>query len=308
MERIEKMEYIKNRVSVIIPTYKRTDTVTRAIDSVIGQTYKDIECIVINDNETDDNYTLQLKEILRTYIDSGKIVFLEQPRHINGAAARNYGIKYAKGEYIAFLDDDDWWKPDKIAKQVSFIKKQATECGGVSTLVEFYSHGRVVRRTISYKGGRIYREILGREVDVATGTVLLKHECLDKAGYFDEKLIRHQELQLLTFFTYNYPIELLPEYLLCMENDDNSNRPSKPNELIRMKKAFFSSVKPVLDTLTDKEKRVIFSLNRLDILYICLKNKKFGEAITELIRILGEPAVIPKIIKRVGRRWKEKRR
>ena len=194
------MKYIEGLVSVITPTFRSADYIERAIDSILGQSYKNIECIIINDNTpmmiTRRHFT---KKIEKYYADE-RFVFLEQPMHINGAAARNYGIERAHGEYIAFLDDDDWWKSEKIEKQVDFICKQSSSCGGVSTLVEYYENDKPIRWMRPYKDGKITKEILRRQIDINTGTFMAKHEALDDAGVFDPNLKRHQEVQLLTFF------------------------------------------------------------------------------------------------------------
>lgn len=110
--------YEKGLVSVIIPTYKRTDKLDRAIKSVLGQSYKNIELLLVNDNVPGDEYTLALMEKVNAYQNDSRFQLLLQEKHINGAVARNFAIKQAKGEYIAFLDDDDWWKENKLAEQV----------------------------------------------------------------------------------------------------------------------------------------------------------------------------------------------
>ena len=104
-------------VSVIIPTYKRTDKLLRAVKSVCEQSYKYLEVLVVNDNENDDRYTKALISLMETVTDS-RVQLIFQEKHINGAAARNAGIKKARGEYIAFLDDDDYWHIEKIRKQI----------------------------------------------------------------------------------------------------------------------------------------------------------------------------------------------
>ena len=104
---------IANKVSVVIPSYNRKDIIGRAIDSVLAQTYKDIEIIVVDDGSTDGT-----AEYIQKTFPNIKIFIQEN----NGAAsARNLGISKADGEYIAFLDTDDYWLPEKIAKQVSSI-------------------------------------------------------------------------------------------------------------------------------------------------------------------------------------------
>ena len=93
-----KLKYEEGLVSVVIPTYHRAETLERAIESVLSQSYKKIECIVVNDNEPNDKYSHLLYEKLKTYIENKKIIFLEQSHHKNGAAARNYGMQHSNGE------------------------------------------------------------------------------------------------------------------------------------------------------------------------------------------------------------------
>ena len=261
-----KLKYEEGLVSVVIPTYHRAETLERAIESVLSQSYKKIECIVVNDNEPNDKYSHLLYEKLKTYIENKKIIFLEQSHHKNGAAARNYGMQHSNGEYVAFLDDDDWWKRRKIEKQVDFISRQGNECGAVSTICEFYKNDQLIRRSLPYMDGKIYKEILGREVDVTTCSVLIRRACLDKTGYFDENLKRHQEVQLLSFLAWRYEIKLIPEYLTCISIEDARNRP-KAEELEKVKRDFLESVEPIMKNLSLSERKSIISLHWLEIVY-----------------------------------------
>src|SRR6056297_995853 len=97
-------------VSVIIPTYNRSFTVTKAIDSVLEQTYDDHEIIVVDDGSTDDTY-----EVLRAYLNKIDYKYKE-----NGgiSSARNCALQMARGKYIALLDSDDYWKPEKLERQM----------------------------------------------------------------------------------------------------------------------------------------------------------------------------------------------
>lgn len=300
------MEYVKDLVSVIIPTYHRTDTIVRAVDSVLSQTYQKIECIVVNDNAPGDEYSIKLCQELEEYISNGKIVFLEQQVHKNGAAARNYGIKKAQGEFIAFLDDDDWWKPDKIEKQIEYINKFDNKCACISTLVEYYKSGRIIRKTLTYDSGKIYTKILGREIEVTTCSVLIRRSCLDVVGYFDENLRRHQEIQLLSNLSYKYEIQLLPEYLTCVCIEDTINKPDIEN-LVKIKKDFLESVQPILKNLTKTERDNIIAQHRFEIAYRKLSEKRYKSAMTDLLIIIKRPKTIYKLCKRVVRRIRETR-
>jgi len=103
------------KVSVIIPTYNRSEYVTQAIDSVLAQTYTDYEIIVVDDGSTD-----KTREVLEPYMD--KITYIYQ-ENTGVSAARNTGIKIAKGVWLAFLDSDDEWLPEKLRIQTTFVQE-----------------------------------------------------------------------------------------------------------------------------------------------------------------------------------------
>jgi glycosyltransferase involved in cell wall biosynthesis len=103
------------KVSVIIPTYNHGQFICQTLESVFSQIFRDFELIVVNDGSPDDT-----EEILRPYIESGKIKYIRQDNQ-GVAAARNRGVVVANGEYLAFLDDDDCWPPDKLEWQVAVM-------------------------------------------------------------------------------------------------------------------------------------------------------------------------------------------
>ncbi len=291
-------EYVNGLVSVVIPTYHRCDLLSRAIASVLNQTYKNIECIVVNDNVPGDDYSQKLYTEIEQYKKNDRFVFIEQETHINGAEARNCGIRIARGEYVAFLDDDDWWKEDKIEKQVAFIQTQSDKCGAVSTLLEFYQNGKVVRRSKAYKDGSICKNILRRQVRVSTCSVMLKHLYLDETGYFDNRLRRHQEIQLLSYFTEKYELRLLPEYLTCVCFDDTKNNPDY-NNLVKIKNDFFEAVSPITSNLGRWEEKRIKALHMFELSYVALKEKKYGKFIKHFLNVFIDPITFGIAIKRV---------
>jgi teichuronic acid biosynthesis glycosyltransferase TuaG len=111
---------MKNKVSVIIPTYNSSSTVTRSIESVLNQTHQNFEIIITDDN-SNDNTVLIIKKYLKNH-DNIKLFCL----NVNQGAgyARNFSIKKASGDYIAFLDSDDYWYPNKLEIQIQFMKKR----------------------------------------------------------------------------------------------------------------------------------------------------------------------------------------
>jgi glycosyltransferase involved in cell wall biosynthesis len=171
-----------SKVSVIIPAYNKSDYTCRAIDSVLRQTYQDIEIIVVDDGSTDDT---QVR--LKTYLPR-----IQYIRKDNGGAcsARNVGIRSAKGKYIALLDCDDLYLPNKIEESVKFLEANPS-VGFVHTMA--YLIGRddsvetIYARPEARENGWIaHRLIFGNFI--CNSTVLTRRSCLDDVGLFDETI------------------------------------------------------------------------------------------------------------------------
>lgn len=267
-------EYVKGLVSVIIPTYRRSEKLIRAIESVLRQTYTNLELLVVNDNIPGDEYSDELVRKTKKYISDQRFHLIFQKKHINGAAARNEGIRQAKGEYIAFLDDDDWWHHRKLEIQVNILSKLDSDWGGVSCKIKRCNNNKVIAKLPRYRSGYVYKDILMLQSDFATGTLLLRHQFLDNAGYYDESLKRHQDLQLLVSFTSKYKLLQIDKFLHYCDVSDASNR-LDGEQLIETKKAFFASVNPIMLKLNEKERKIIYALNDFEVGYVFLKNKKY---------------------------------
>lgn len=211
-------------VSCVIPTYKRSEMLLMAVNSALAQTHWNIEVIVVDDNIPNDEYSLAVQEKLKDISDE-RLVYVQQEKHINGAAARNWGIKTAKGKYVAFLDDDDEWMPDKIDSQLEYLKENPC-CKGCSCLYTFYKNGNPIQKCPPYLNDNLLFKILSRSVQMFTSTILLDREILIQAGMFDEELVRHQDLQMLADFQATAPIAVLNEYYVKIHKDSDINRPN----------------------------------------------------------------------------------
>lgn len=113
-------DYIKGLVSVITPVYNVEKYIDRTLGSVFAQTYKDIEIVLVDDQSKDKS-----AEIIRHYQETHpEIVYCLQPQNMGAGHARNKALELAKGQYVAFLDADDMWKPEKIEKQVKLLEEK----------------------------------------------------------------------------------------------------------------------------------------------------------------------------------------
>src|SRR5699024_3168673 len=119
----------KSKVSIIIPTYRRSDRIQRAVQSALNQDYKNFEVIVVDDNEPISEERIKTKEVIAPYLNYPNFLYVEHPKNMNGAAARNTGIRNSTGKYITFLDDDDEYYPNKIRIQVECLSNLNEEWG-----------------------------------------------------------------------------------------------------------------------------------------------------------------------------------
>lgn len=269
-------------VSVVIPSYKRADTVVRAINSVLNQTYPYIEILVVDDNIKGDKYSIKLKEVLSS-IKSDRVRLIVQNCHVNGAKARNEGVKASKGEYIAFLDDDDEWLPEKVSKQVAILDNNP-EVGGVSVLASMFLNGKLIHPSVPYSEDNMLFRVFLREVRIATSTFMCRKSVFNEIGGFDEELIRHQDLQLFVNFLNTSRIYPINESLVKMHADSTINRPSV-EMLIEHKKRFFVSVRTVYDKLSPIEKKRVSAAHCFEVIYTAFREKKYLLAFNYLLKV-----------------------
>lgn len=270
-------------VSCVIPSYKRADTLIRAIESVLKQTYSNIEILVVDDNLPGDEYSENLKKIIDGFHNT-RVRLVTQPKHINGAAARNAGIKASKGKYISFLDDDDEFLTEKVDKQVSFLESNS-DFGGCSCLANIYRGDTLISSGGYYNGKDVTLfNILKRDVRISNSTFLCRKDVLLKFGGFDESLRRGQDIQLLADFVNYAKVYIIREYLVNMYADSALNRPTVTNH-ISLINDFFKSQEKNLNKLSKSEQERVKAAYYFELAYVALKYKKFFLAIKYLLKI-----------------------
>lgn len=179
-------------VSVILPTHNRASLLGRAVASVLSQTYRHLELIVVDDGSRDE--TLQ---ILLSISDS-RLRILHHEESKGAAAARNTGISNARGDFIAFQDSDDEWFQEKIERQMEVFRGATAPLGMVSC--GFWLQVDMDRKYFPYKrfrvlGGDVYHTLIWENF-LDTPSLLIKKACLEQVGFFDEKLPRFQDWEL----------------------------------------------------------------------------------------------------------------
>jgi len=196
-------------VTVVIPTYNRAELLKRAIRTVLNQTYQDFELIVVDDGSTDNT-----EEVVRSFNDN-KVIYIKHERNKGAPAARNTGIRAARGEYVAFQDSDDEWLPEKLEKQIKAFKTASTEIGLVYTgfwRIEGDKRTFFPSPNITPKEGAIHDALLKGNF-VGTPSTLVKKECFEKAGMFDEKLPMFEDWELWIRISKCYCFKYIDEAL-----------------------------------------------------------------------------------------------
>lgn len=289
--------YIAGLVSVVIPTYKRFDTLERAIKSVCYQTYKNIEILVVDDNVPGDQFSVGVRGLVES-LSIPTLKLVTQNRHINGAAARNAGIHEARGEYIAFLDDDDLWLPEKIEREVKYLLQQPQSVGGVSNRKIFYKDGKVDHVSETWRATPNQNfEVMTKQQNLQTCTLLLKRRCLDETGYFDPKLNRHQEVQLMTFFTQKYSVVFLDQILTVIDCSDVMNRPNA-EKLRIFKEDFFLAISPVMKSYSRHKQKLVYAHNMTEVAYAIYRDEGAIKGLSELLKCVKYPSVLAAFLKR----------
>ncbi len=197
------------KISVLIPTYNRAFIIGKTIDSVLQQTYGDFEIIVVDDGSTDHT-----RETLKPYQD--RIIY-EYKENGGISSARNRGLGIARGEYIALLDSDDFWKPEKLQKQMECFEAHpeyglvATRCV-TNTVDRDFNTIQIDKIRRSGKSGWVYRDLFFRNF-IRTSSVIIKKECFDKVGGFDETLPRCNDVDMWLRIAKEYPVGFINDVL-----------------------------------------------------------------------------------------------
>lgn len=192
--------------SVIIPTYNRTSVLERAIRSVLEQTFRDFELIVVDDGSTDST-----TDLLNTF--DGKLKALAQANR-GVSAARNLGIRSSTGALLAFLDSDDEWLPEKLARQTDLFDSNYPYFVCHTNEIWLRNGKKLPQKEIHLKqGGRFFTRALERCL-ISPSSVMISRDLIDRVGWFDEDLPAGEDYDLWLRITAFHEVDFVPEKLV----------------------------------------------------------------------------------------------
>lgn len=264
-------------VTVIIPTYKRADNIKKSIDSVLNQTYQDFEIIVVDDNNANTKYRIDMINIMQQYENNEKVKYIKHEKNKNGAAARNTGIKEAKGEYITFLDDDDYFMPNRLEILVDTLEKEK-EYNGAYTATVLVKNGKIIGGSSAKKSGDLKEELLLNTFSFGTGSnMFFRTQSLKKINGFDEKFLRHQDIECMIRFLRENKIKGIDKILVIKGQNDRSNEPNL-DKYTKIKQIYIESFKEDILKLEKEKQNIFYRINIEALITIAIKNRKYNEA------------------------------
>lgn len=204
-------------VSVVIPTYNASGFIGEALESVFQQTYQDFEILVVDDGSTDDTAA-----VVRGF---GSAVRFIQQEHAGPSRARNRGISEAKGSYIAFLDADDLWLPQKLEKQLALFRADPT-LGLVTVGHQAFDEEGVYEPTWDKRadlfGDRNVATAIFLKSNVATPTVMVPRSVLEDVGGFEEEIYIGEDDNLWIRIAAKYRVGLIDDLLVQLRRREDS--------------------------------------------------------------------------------------
>jgi glycosyltransferase involved in cell wall biosynthesis len=250
------------KVSVIIPTKNRAHYLSSAIQSVLDQTFRDFEIIVVDGASIDNT-----REVVAEFGDE-RITYIREKKDRGASASRNTGIKRSKGEFIAFLDDDDLWMPRKLEKQLNLINKNS-DIGVVYTASWMINNSGARAHTGYYffpLRGNIFSNVLEKNYIGNCSRMLVRKECFDRVGVFDEKLPAGEDwdmwIRLSKYYQFDYVNEPLVLYRIHEKRTSEN-----PFAKIRAAKLMFKKISTHLNTSVNQRKILGYWHNRLGGIY-----------------------------------------
>lgn len=256
------------KVSVIIPTYNRAEFLRSAITSVLNQTYQDFEIIVVDDGSTDNT-----REVVCSFNDK-RIKYILNEVNKGEAGARNAGIMNSNAEYIAFLDDDDEWLPEKLKLQIDLLENSPAKVGVVYTgyLEVDRSSNKILLQFIPTERGNIYKDIFLKNCVGIPSTVVLRKACFETLGLFDEKVIYPTDYDMWIRISMGFYFEYIEKPMVryyVHENTISSNLGLRIRGIEMMLERYNQ-----IFSLNNKAHSLYYK--RLGVLYCCNGNIKKG--------------------------------
>lgn len=273
------------RLSIVMPVYNRKYVISRALESILQQTFKDFEIIIVDDASTDN-----LEDALNLYSDP-RLRSLKHHENKGAAAARNTGIKAACGDLIAFLDSDDAWCVTKLEKQIAHFdklrKKNKNIMGSFTFFFLHRQNGSLEER--QFKPAKDWRKFFLAGCFISPGsTLLVDRKVFDIIGFYDESLQRLEDWDWLLRFSRKF------DFAVCEILLSHIHKGQKPPY-----QSVSSSVQKItqkhLKALSASEKLKFLSTCSIELCYSCIRENFLKACLYLLFAVILNPFLFKKV-------------
>ncbi|WP_277927059.1 glycosyltransferase family 2 protein [Adlercreutzia faecimuris] len=276
-------------VTVVITTYGDCSTLLRAIESVLKQSYKSIEIIVVDDNGDRGMYRKATEKIMGRYEKDRRIRYICHPKNLNGSAARNTGIGHSNGKYLTFLDNDDFMLSDRIANAVKTLEEVKADAYFCDVLL--MAQGRYAKVHGFCGSELVWKDLLFSASCMGTGSNLfLRRSAIDETGSFDTSFKRNQDVEYMLRFLLNHKSIWRPDLDLVKGESATSNEQSY--ESYAQTKAHFDvTFASLISSLDEEEEKKRLVCRETELLSVAIRscNERAVQCALKRLADLGRP-------------------
>lgn len=267
---------MNEKVSVIIPTHGGGDFLKNSVDSVLSQSYNNIEVIVVDDNGLGTDAQILTSKVMAIYKDDIRVKYVCHEVNRNGSVARNTGVRCSSGDYVAFLDDDDEYYPLNIENQINVLRNLTPDYGITYCGRQKFYNNKLVSTSDSSLSGDILYEYLMHRIEIGSPGFLMKKSLYEKLGGFDESFLRHQDWEFLCRVISQYKAKGIGQIgyrvNICQRHSLSTPDKIKDNRL-----KYINTIAPYCKRLTKQQQNDIY---RQDAMYYVFEYLKCGDCIS----------------------------
>lgn len=247
------------KVSVIVPTHNRPHFLGRTIDSLLAQTYRDTEIVVVDDNAPDSPSRADTQALMKEYEKYDNVIYIQNEKPLGGGPSRNEGIKAATGDYVTFLDDDDVYLPEKVETQLSFMLKNDLDVSFTDVFIHKADGKLIEYRRHNYvndcSNEALFRQHILHSL-CPTSTYMIKRSFILSTDGFRAVPMGQDFWLMWDMLEHNaktgyFPVSYIIQYI------HNEGRISLGKNKVNGEKALYELKKTKLDLLTAKERRYV---------------------------------------------------
>lgn len=264
---------MNKKVSIIIPTHSGHNVVSRAVESSLNQTYDNIEVIVVDDNGKATEEQIMTENEIKKFLNDSRFKYIVHEQSKHGAAARNTGVKNSTGNYIALLDDDDYFVTDNIFNHIETIES-CNEEYGISYCGLHLVYSNIEEDIIPIFSGNVLINFLLGKIYIGSSQLLIKRNVWDEFGGFDESYKRHQDWEFLTRVFSKYKLAKVGKIGVVKINLYR-NHPESAERYEAFRLYYLDKNREIIDSIPQKLCIQVYNNHYIDIAKSYLKHKKF---------------------------------